>query len=191
MLWILQASEDPSHWVYQLAHGDVLITPMENARAAEPQQVAVLASAKTLQTLKLGVKDQTHDDAQEDPWTHYDPWQGPVAKTSKELSVSQFAAMEANLEQKLATKLRPADTDMSAVDTRVMELEQKVEQLAATVQTNQVHSQQQAQSVQQQLIQLDRKVDGQVGMINATLDAKLSEQMSKIEMLITKRHRTE
>ena len=80
---------------------------------------------------------------------------------------------------------------MTAVDSRVSELEQKVEQLAATVQSNQVQQQHHAQSVQQQLMQLDRKVDGQVGVINAALDAKLTEQMSQIEMLITKRHRTE
>ena len=75
VLWILQASEDPSHWVYQLAHGDVLITPIETARTAESPQVPVLASAKTLHKLKQGVKDNVADESTEDPWAHYDPWQ--------------------------------------------------------------------------------------------------------------------
>ena len=93
--------------------------------------------------------------------------------------------MEASLEQRLTSKLKQEDSDMTAVDARVSELEQKMEQLQATVQTNQIQQQQHAQTVQQQLVQLDRKIDSQVGVINDTLDSKLTEQMSKIELLLT------
>ena len=170
VLWILQASEDPSRWVYQLAHGDVLISPIDSMKAIEPQHTPVLASARTLQMLKLGRKDTTSEESSADPWAHYDPWQGArSSKPTQELTVSQYPAIEANLAQRLTHKLKQEDSDMSAVDVRVSELELKMEQLQATVQTNQVQQQQQAQAVQQQLVQLDRKVDSQLGAINETL----------------------
>eukprot|EP00435_Cladocopium_sp_Y103_P026233 s1561_g6.t1 len=179
-------NDDPSHWIYQLSHGDILISPMESDAQSSQVQAPVLASARTLQYLR---QKPNPPDAKgtEDPWQHYDPWQ---KKSSKELSVAQVAAIEANLESKLTQKLKTEDAEMTAVDDRVVALESRVEQLAATVSANQTQQSQQTQVLTQQIAQIDRKVDGQTQMFHAALDAKLSDQMLKIEQLLSKRPRT-
>lgn len=125
MMWQVQANAAPSHWVWSLAHGDVLITEESSSSSdARPSQ-SILASPKTLQTLK---HHQAQNKAETDPWLHADPWQ-PKPSNNRELSVGQAAAIEASLEQKLMQKLqtRPSeDEPMSEVDNRVTSLETKV-----------------------------------------------------------------
>ena len=69
VMWIVQAAEPPSHWVFQLSHGDVLISPEDKSTPVQQPPQAVLASSKTIQALQANVVPN----ANEDPWIHYDP----------------------------------------------------------------------------------------------------------------------
>lgn len=54
--WQVQASAPPSHWIFQLAHGDVMITPdASNAEKPGPVPASVLASENTIRSLKSTV----------------------------------------------------------------------------------------------------------------------------------------
>lgn len=188
--WHIQAREDPSHWIWQLSHGDVLVSPLSTAPEVTKPMTPVLASARTLSSLKQTKREATSaGERSSDPWAHWDPWTKTATKQPREMSTSQVASIEANMERRILSKLKSEDADMHPVDDRVTALEQQMEQLTATVHSNQQQQQQQASAVQQQLVQLDRKVDGQMQAINTTLDSKLSEQMAKIEMLFSKRPR--
>ena len=127
-MWALQSAQSPPSWVYQLAHGDVLISPEEVAAQPVAQPMSVLASQKTLMSLKQPHQAPTSDD----PWLHHDPWKSTARP--KELSVGQVHSIEANLEKKLIAKLQPGDANMSEVDERVSVLEQQIEQLTTSVQ---------------------------------------------------------
>lgn len=105
-MWAVQAAQAPSHLVWQLKHGDVLIAPLENNTpvSAQHQEQTVVASAKTLQQLQTPV---THSTKMNDPWLHEDPSQSMSKK--KEVSTHQVAAIEAAVEQKIMAKLKPED----------------------------------------------------------------------------------
>eukprot|EP00435_Cladocopium_sp_Y103_P058608 s705_g20.t1 len=132
--WTIQAVEDPAFWIYNLQHGDVLITKQQPTKAEPPTgQFAVIASKKTLDHL-----------GQQDPWLQQDPWQKPtsVKPTSSHLpaaqpsiTTAQLASMEANLERKLLSSLQSksveqdASMEPSALEERVSQLEQQLGQV--------------------------------------------------------------
>ena len=87
--------------------------------------------------------------------------------------------------------MRNDDTEMHpAQDEKLQDLEARLGQLSATVASNQQEMQLQHQTVQAQLHALDHKVDQQQGIFQTTLEAKLEQQMQRIEQLFSKRQRT-
>ena len=184
-MWALQAAQNPPSWVYQLAHGDVLISPEDVTVQQQARPIPVLASQKTLQSLTQPAAAVSQDD----PWLHYDPWKG-TGKT-KELSVGQVTSIEANVEKRVMAKIQSEDATMTAVDSRVNALEQQLEQLSSSVTAFQQGQTQQNQQVQQQLQSLDAKIDHQSKTFGSVLDSKLDDQMKRIESLLLKRRNGE
>eukprot|EP00438_Fugacium_kawagutii_P015087 Skav214578 [mRNA] locus=scaffold57:195327:199849:+ [translate_table: standard] len=194
-MWVVQAPAPPSHWVWNLQHGDVLISPMEETSTTTQKKLpTVMASAKTMQCLQR--KDDPIDKSQTDPWLHQDPWAGNTR--TKEASVNQVAAIEASVEQRVLAKLKDDDVQMSDTQTsRVQELEQQVEHLHNAVESMQKSQHQQNVSLQNQLEthaqcihKLDQKVDAQQAAFASTLDTKLADQMTQIDALLSKRFKT-
>ena len=101
-MWLVQSTSDPSHWVFQMHHGDVLISPESSVQSASVRPT-VIASAKTIQCLKEASKPAGVRKDIPDPWMHKDPWQS-YASSSKELSVGQVATMQAQLESTIEKK---------------------------------------------------------------------------------------
>eukprot|EP00438_Fugacium_kawagutii_P004348 Skav207885 [mRNA] locus=scaffold664:548451:552944:- [translate_table: standard] len=182
-VWVMVASEPPSHWIYHLQHGDILISAEKDAQAATPVLAPVMASARTEQS--LAKPSEPTKDRKDDPWVHRDPWQ--QNHTGKELSVGQMQAIEKSLEARLMEKIQQTDSPMEPVDQRMTDLEAKVESLQASVAQQQTAQQQHNQTVQQQLQQLDNKVDTQSQAFQGFLETSLAEQMRKIELLLNKR----
>ena len=94
------------------------------------------------------------------------------------------------MERRLRTKLKSEDTEMQG-DDRVSNLEQRLHELANTVQQNQQAQTQHNQAIASQMQQLDNKVDNQMQSITSMIDGKLNDQMSRIEMLFNKRPRVD
>eukprot|EP00435_Cladocopium_sp_Y103_P051622 s267_g16.t1 len=186
MIWQVQSSTNPEHWIYQVSHGDILISP-ETAPsiAATPKPTAVIASERTIASLKQPEQPSASNHGT-DPWLHHDPW-----KQQPDVASHQMTAMKESLEKSILQQLRP-DTDMHHdVDGRVGELEVKFEQL--TCQLNQF---QQAQSTHnhataQQIQTIDNKIEASQQSLNVMLGTKLEAQMAKIEQLFAKRPRHE
>ena len=125
----------------------------------------------------------------EDPWLHHDPWQS--TRPPREIPTGQIASLETRIEQTVLAKVKQADVSMTnQAEDRVSALEAKVEQLGQVVAANQHEMAAQHQQVQSQLCSLDQKVDAQQGVFQTTLEAKLEQQMQRIEQLFSKRQRT-
>ena len=192
MIWVAQAASPPSSWVFQLAHGDVLVSP-EQGPVTTVQEVptTIVASEKTIQCLRQN-KPKEEPKRETDPWLHHDPWQ-QQGKT-KELSVSQFAAMQAKLEAVVEEKIKQVGQDEPMTgkpDERVSALEHQVQQLATSVQAFQQQQVGQNKQFQAQIAAVDHKVDQHQQSIHQLLDNKLEDQMARIEQLFTKRARME
>ena len=202
--WTIQATSDPSHWIYVLQHGDVLISKLHEDKQVEASpSYSIVASKRTMQHLH-NTGDQT------DPWLMYDPWK-PLHKPKNPSgnAATAIATIETNVERKvmaaLAPKLAQTDADVSmeadAFETRIARLEQQLGQ----VQAHQAgmesklghldHSVQQVQSsqagVESSVHLMQQQLDQQSQHITHALDRKMSEQTEKIEALLCKRGRHE
>ena len=132
-MWNVQAAEEPSHWIFQLAHGDVLGTPEEKTASSEHPKPTILASNKTMHSSQIKHKEP----AKEDPWLHndpYDPWRSPAP--TRELSVGQVSSIRTNVLNAVMEKIKPSMTEDDAVsgnqEGRIAALEQKFGQLSTT-----------------------------------------------------------
>lgn len=207
--WIVQATEEPSHWVFTLQHGDVLVTKLKEDKPIEaPAAYSIVASRKTLQHLQANAENV-------DPWLAYDPWKPttPVKtsgqQTVQSLSTTQIAAMETNIEKKvmnaIAAKANNHDQDVNmdstALEARVQQIEsqlQHVQNVQSGVEAKVNHVELQIQQVQvsqhaveANIGQMQQKLDQQSHHIGKTLDSKLAEHMDRIEALLCKRGRHE
>ena len=193
MIWGVVAATQPTHWVYQLAHGDVLITPEETPQSSNIHKgPPVVASEKTLQSLSKPVPTWQTEAKKglPDPWKHYDPWSN---NQTRELSNGQVASIQASLEAVIDRKLQDrhgADDGMGDdMEQRVQVLEQQVNQLTQNVNTFQQQQTHHNQSMFGQLQSVEQKVDKQETNMQAFMDRKLEEQMQRIELLFSKRSR--
>ena len=174
LMWLVHASSPPGHLVYQLQHGDVIIhqDPQESKEIWRPPQAQ--ASRKELQ---VHLQDEVFNN---------DPWAESAQKLHRkpEVTTAQLSTLEASIDRKimqqLEQKLADQDEQMQpSVEPRLQALEQQMAQL-------QKHS-----------VQLDGKVDflhqqveQQAAKFESSLDSKLQDQMHRIEMLMTKRARS-
>ena len=182
--WTIQAVEDPSHWIYTLQHGDVLITRLRERSPVKAAPVNIVASRKTIEHLQQN----------EDPWLKHDPWNGSAASqptkqtssTTTTPSQAQIATIEANVEKRviaaIQAKQHDGDVSMEAdhMESRVAQLEKQIQQVHA----HQVGMDSKINTMQNQL-------EAQGQQFNASLDMKLAAQMEKIEALFSKRGRHE
>lgn len=180
--WCIQAVEDPTHWVYTLQHGDVLISRIRDRSPVKVVPVNIVASKKTIEHLQQG----------EDPWLKRDPWNGsaasPVTKpaAASNPTQAQLAQLEASVEKRVlaAIQAKHQDADVSMANDNI---ESRVSQLEKQIQ--QVHSHQVGMDTKINQMQNQLEVQGQ--QFNASLDMKLAAQMDKIEALFSKRVRHE
>ena len=193
MVWGVVAATPPTHWVYQLAHGDILITPEETpGNSSVIRSSPVVASDKTLQSLAKPSM-QWQNDAKKgipDPWKHHDPWSH---NSNRELSNGQVASLQASLEatidRKLQSRTNVDDGMGDDMEQRVQFLEQQVNQLTQNVNNFQQQQTHHNQSMVGQLQSVENKVEKQEINMQAFMDRKLEEQMQRIEILFSKRSR--
>eukprot|EP00435_Cladocopium_sp_Y103_P020836 s2103_g5.t1 len=190
MLWQVQACTNPEHWIYQVSQSDILITPEEPPPAAPPIVPNVIASDRTIQSLK---KDEsagsTQAAASSDPWLHHDPWQ---PRHQVEMPGHQYTSMKAEIEKAVISKIGLEDDKMQTdTDGRISDLEQKFEKLSCTVASFQAAQGQQNQAMANQIQAVDNKIDQQQQSLNSMLDSKLQNQLEMIEQLFAKRQRHE
>jgi hypothetical protein len=188
LMWAIQAVNAPPSNVLSLSHGQIVITSPDTKPVA-PDSDQVVGPA---QTVKLCM----NSDAAQDPWLTHDPWRKatstmplPPAAPS---TASALQEMEDRLEQTILAKLpMQQEMEVDSQDQRLQQLEQQFQQLASrqtalesTVNDHHVQSTAQVQSLQQQvMVQLDMQSKQMQGM--------LSDQMSRLETILSKKARTE
>eukprot|EP00438_Fugacium_kawagutii_P004670 Skav209259 [mRNA] locus=scaffold990:395869:400406:- [translate_table: standard] len=205
MFWSAMASQVPSHWVYCLEHGDILISKLPSKRVDKPKTPLALANVEASRLTMQHLSGTTAKEAEDktDPWAKYDPWmQGN--QQNKSVSTHQLAAIEANVEKRILDSIKPklyrmddeedADMPNAATDQRVGELEQQVQALQQNMQqfeqnVQQFQTQQTAQNqqVSQQLGAVKQQVDAQTRNFQTILDQSMASQMEQIEALLSKR----
>ena len=202
LAWLVHASEPPKYWMWAMTHGDVLITEVDNARNAPPKisQATIVASHRTLKHITQACTT-TMQASDVDPLSRFDPWAKPSISKAASANVSntQIAQLEASLDKKIQaaltehTSTNSADAPMEpAQDSRVSQLESQVVTLNNKLNqlTTNVTTFQQKQQVHNQQIQAQIETQGQ--QVQRVIDHAMDEQMRRIEALLAdKRARTE
>ena len=203
VMWTAQATEPPSHWVFTMGHGDVLITKQQSSKEkASPSCNAPLTSFRTMQHLTAVGPKKSWDRNQQDPWTHEDPW-SQTSKAGPSLSSTQLNTIETNIEKRILAQLpKPVaktedmelETDVdhrvAHLETQVQQLKETVQQASSSMQSFQHQQAQQNQQLSQQIHTVKHQVDTQNHHLQSMIEGKLEEQMSRIESLLTKRMKT-
>eukprot|EP00435_Cladocopium_sp_Y103_P032065 s432_g8.t1 len=196
VFWTALATQHPSHWVFTMDHGDVLISHNDTIKDAKTsRESSVIASAKTLRHMTGPAKRPPSDNA-EDPWLLDDPWaSSPIKQAPMTLSNAQMAQMQSNIEQSIRESLPiPEDSVMESVhESRVATLEEQVKQLTTSVSqltgsVSTINNQQHQLGSQVQKVQ--KQIDSQHASLHSMIDSKLEDQMTRIETLLSKRSKT-
>ena len=185
IFWQVMAPQEPSHWIYQLKRGEILIAKLEeNKDTPMPRAKHIIASKKTISTLT-----QRPNAGPVDPWLAHDPWQAasaskkvPPTVTAPTVTPGQLAALEHRLEKKIqATASESAEDHMQVEQTaRIEALEQQVHSLT-----------QNFSSFQNQQAKVNHQIASQLQGFEGRIDAKLEDQMQRIESLLAKKMRHE
>lgn len=184
VFWSAQATQHPSHWVFTMAYGDVLISHNDAIKAAKThKESSVIASTKTLKQMTAKPKPAT-EGPQVDPWLTNDPWAPMQSKVPPpSVSSAQLAQMQSNSEQHIQESITmPEDAAMDqATQSRVAALEEQVKQLTTSVgqltgNVNTIHTQQ--HQLGNQVRKMKTHMDNQHASLHSMIDNKLEDQIS-------------
>eukprot|EP00438_Fugacium_kawagutii_P011889 Skav219170 [mRNA] locus=scaffold648:332883:337686:- [translate_table: standard] len=177
--WAIQATEDPSHWVYSCKHGDVLVTRQQPERKPNPAAMpAIVASRKTLAHFQ-----------QPDPWLQHDPWsrpvdaaaRKPVPSSSQPVTQNQLATLEQSVERRVLQAIQArSEADVSMESTQIESKVQLLEQQVAAVQQSQ-------QAIEGRVTHMQTQLDQQTNVFANIMETKMQEQMDRIDQLLRKR----
>lgn len=185
LMWLIHAMKEPPSLVYTLQHGDVVIHRDDVPGKQDWRPPQAQASVQLRNQYRMP-KDLDHD-----PWAEAAERLPHRAATHVNVTEAHMASLEAKIDQKIEERVRSMkdDTDEpmdSTMAPRIAMLEQQLSQLQA----NQATMQQQAGTFEQKLDYLNHQVESQAKQFSQTVDAKLSDQLQKIDALLAKRVKT-
>ena len=169
--WMIQATSPPSHWVYTLKHGDVLITNMPTKPHPPAPKVSFVASRKTI----LAAEEK------QDPWQFQDPWSKASTSAPSHMSSSaggatqsQLHALEEAVHSKVVATIKAhqdQDVKMDGVlEDRVTKLEAQIEQLQ--------HGQ---TCTDNKVTQLQTQIEAQTQAFKQHVSSELAGHMAQME----------
>ena len=190
LMWSIQAVTEPTSNVLPMQHGQVLITRQDAKEVQVGPDTQVVGHAKTVE-LCSHTETTTAD-----PWMTSDPWSKAISLAPTLPAASPtpnvMHELEQRLEQSILAKLPTSEKmEVDGQEERIQLLETQVQQLSSrqialesTVQENHLQSTAQVQTLQQQMkVQLDLQTQH--------MSTMLSDQMSRIEAILSKKPRTE
>ena len=191
LMWSIQALTDPPCNVLPMQHGQVVITCQDDQPSQTAGPLDIVGQAKTVQMCRNA------EPTSADPWLVQDPWSKAVSSMPTQPSAppatNVLHEMEQRLEQSLLAKIQatpePMEVDcqeqrMQALEMQVQQLSTRQGQLEATVNDHHVQNTAQVQSLQQQML-------AQFDVQSKQMQHMLSDQMSRIETILSKKPRTE
>ena len=191
IFWSAQASSSPTHWIFTMEHGDILISEEPSKEDGVKGVQTVVASKRTIRHITS--MQQGQEKSGTDPWLEKDPWTQPQS-SSKSMSVSQISAMENAIERRVRDSLQQQEPATSmVVDTeaeqRMTQMEQQIQQMQSTFTSFQSQQQVHNRQVASEITNVKTQMEVQTQSFQQILSSKLEEQMSKIDALLSKRPR--
>lgn len=195
MMWTVLAVTPPPQSVFQLSHGEIVVTKVGSGPKETKKHVPMpVASTDTIQLCSAGdVPDG------QDPWLVNDPWQSKkatqlVAPTPSATLQQMETRIETSVMERIAKLQPPVPMEQDDVPDRLNLLEANVQQLMTHHRTleHQMHESDrrnatQLSAMQVQLDQQGQHLQGAIESQKQNMQALFENQMSQIRSLLTKR----
>jgi hypothetical protein len=190
VLWLVQSVVDPPQTVYNLPHGQVMISKCDSAKEGTTESGSVVGPQSTVE---LCATSSTAD-----PWLTKDPWQQALPKVPSQAvpnavpSVApNWQEMEDRVTQSILQKLPQDRMEVDDTSDRLHLLESQMQQMATRQQalegTVMEHHKQNTVQVQSLQAQMMSHMEAQGAQIARMFD----DQMSKLEGILSKKTRFE
>eukprot|EP00435_Cladocopium_sp_Y103_P051237 s961_g15.t2 len=186
VMWLIQSVVDPPQAVWNLRHGQVVVSKCESASTAMKENGAMVGPEGTV--------DLCSTASATDPWLERDPWQQTLKTIPVQQSpnmVNQLQEMEDRLEKSLLEKLPQERMDTDENEQRILQLEQQMQTLAQRHQTleNTVIENHRQNTAQVQSLQTQMLTQMEAGRVQ--MSHMFEEQMTKLETILAKKGRYE
>lgn len=207
IMWRVQAVQDPPCNIIQLAHGEVLVTTLDDPQVSTASSVQVVGSDRTKQLCAASTNGQ-------DPLQQHDPWAAYAKPNASSATMSLPEEPMANLEKKvleavlakLPKESMEVDEDgvlekkFQDMEQRVLTLQEGQQQLqhrlqeqgathSGQIQQLYVQSQRMEVSIQEQssaLGHFQTQFQAQLEQQQGQLDSLFKQQMNRIEEILKK-----
>ena len=196
-MWIIQSVDPPPQLIFQMSHGEVVVSKHKQSEGGKPQVSPTVGSASTLTLCSHGVKDAANEVdpwLSSDPWGHYNKGKQPHQPTPAHAGLQQ---LEERIQTAVLSKL-PNSMERDDVPDRLVTLENQAQMLMSKNQSLECQftefSQQSTQQfavVQQQIQQQGQTFHGQLEHQTQSVQAMFESQMHQIRNLLSKRPRDE
>lgn len=188
-MWLVQSVVDPPNLVYNMQHGQVMISRCDSVREGMAEHGSVIGPQSTIELCSTATAA--------DPWTIQDPWQQALNKMPAQpppTMTPQLQELEERLERSILEKLPMDRMDrMETDDTedRLQTLERQMQQLATRHQAleGQVSENHRQNTAQVQTLQA--QMMSQMEVQRTHMSNMFEDQMSKLETILAKKGRHE
>ena len=198
VFWTAVSTVSPSHWVFTMAHGDILISQVQQRETSSRPSLGVVASQRTMKQLTHAA--DVPNDPKIDPWLHQDPW-GKSARPVQPptLAKDQVEALTKQITQRVQENIGHGEDVAMHPDheSRVLKLEEQMKsltsnfsQLHGSVGSFQAQQQQHNTQVGNQISAIKTQVESQASSLQGIIESKLDDQMNRMEALLSKRLKT-
>ena len=186
VMWLVQSVTDPPHLVYNMQHGQVMISRCDSVREGMAEHGTVIGPQSTIELCS--------STSTQDPWTVHDPWQQALTKMPAQPAPTmtpQLQELEERLERSIMEKLPMARMETDDTEDRLQTLEKQMQHLASrhqalegTVAENHRQNSAQVQTLQAQMM-------SQMEVQRTHMSNMFEDQMSKLETILAKKGRFE
>ena len=190
MMWLVQSVAEPSQGIWNMQHGQVLVSKCESATSNMSADAKVIGTQATV--------DLCTSTTTTDPWLIKDPWQrtltqacpaGPAAATTS--VATHLEAIEARLEKSILDKLPTGQMETDEQDTRIAQIESQLQHLAARHQSLEGIVEQHHQQNTVQVQNLQTQMMSQLEVQRSQMRSMFDDQMSRLETILSKKGRYE
>ena len=185
VMWLVQSITEPPQSVWNMQHGQVVVSRCESVSAGLAQDPTVIGPKSTVDLCS---------GAQSDPWLLKDPWTQAVRTVPLPAAPSvctQLQEIEERVEQSILQKLPAEKMDTDEHDTRIQLLEQQMQQLATRQQSLEGVVTEQHKQHTAQVQGLQSQVVTQMEAQRSQMEHLFESQMSRLEAILAKKGRYE
>lgn len=186
VMWLVQSVSEPPESVWNMQHGQVMVSRCESASSSLAQSSTVIGSQSTLELCSAS--------SNVDPWLLKDPWSQSVRAVPVNLSppvTTQLQEMEERIEKSLLDKLPHDKMETDEQETRILALEQQLQHLATRQQSLEgvVHEHHKQNTAQVQGLQT--QMVSQMEAQRSQMESLFESQMNRLEAILAKKGRYE